>query len=94
MSYPGIPIVAPPADDGRARHQEARDAAFEAPKLVAGRPREQWSEAEHRDAWLWGLGPRWRAGLKPPPEPQYSIPPIPGSACDPGRSHMGSAAGL
>jgi hypothetical protein len=43
-------------------------------ELIAGKPRDQWTEQEGRDWLLWNLGPRFRRGLKPPPEPQWFIP--------------------
>jgi hypothetical protein len=43
-------------------------------QLIGGKPHSEWSEQECRDAALWALGPRFRQGLKPPPEPQWFIP--------------------
>ncbi|MDI3314494.1 MAG: hypothetical protein QJR12_09495 [Mycobacterium sp.] len=44
-------------------------------RITHGRPPEEWSDAEVRDALLWRLGPRFRAGLKPPPgSTSYYIP--------------------
>ena len=63
------------------------------PRLLSGKPPEHWLESERRDAWLWNLGPRFRAGLKPPPVAEYALPPIPGSASDIDNSHLGSMAG-
>lgn len=43
-------------------------------QLISGKPHSEWTYEEGRDAALWALGPRFRAGLKPPPEPQWFIP--------------------
>lgn len=48
------------------------------PVMIApGRPRETWSEQEKRDAAHWALGPRFRAGLKPPPQEPVWYQPSP-----------------
>lgn len=36
-------------------------------RLTTGRPPEEWTQQERRDAALWALGPLFRRGLKPPP---------------------------
>jgi hypothetical protein len=84
--YPGVP----PAQPAERREPRVRD--LDPPKLVSGKPHEHWTEAEQRDALLWKLGPRFRQGLKPPPTPEYYIPPVPGSESDVQRSHQGCAA--
>jgi hypothetical protein len=43
-------------------------------QLIGGKPHSEWSYAEQRDAALWAMGPRFRRGLKPPPEPVWFIP--------------------
>ncbi|MBO0883100.1 MAG: hypothetical protein J2P17_22750 [Mycobacterium sp.] len=44
-------------------------------RLVEGRPHEEWTRQEWRDAYSWQLGPRFRVGLKPPPgDASYYIP--------------------
>jgi hypothetical protein len=43
-------------------------------QLIGGKPHSEWTYEEGRDAALWALGPRFRAGLKPPPEPNWFIP--------------------
>jgi hypothetical protein len=43
-------------------------------QLIGGKPHSEWSYEEGRDAALWALGPRFRQGLKPPPEPRWYIP--------------------
>jgi hypothetical protein len=93
--YPGVrpePSAADRVAVQASRYREARD--LEAPRLVAGKPYDQWSEDERRSAWLWNLGQRFRTpGMKPPPVPEYAVPPIPGSESDTERSHQGSMAG-
>jgi len=105
-SYPGVqPDVIgaagrPPRkvefrpDDRVAASAPARQQPADGPRprLIAGKPYSEWSEKEVNDALMWRLGPRFRAGLRPPPEPQYYIPPVPGSASDPVNSHKGSMA--
>jgi hypothetical protein len=66
---------------------------LEPQRLVSGKPYDEWTPNEVIDAHLWRLGPRFRTGLTPPPEPHYSSPPIPGSASDTGSSWRGSMAG-
>ncbi|WP_375489066.1 hypothetical protein [uncultured Mycobacterium sp.] len=68
---------------------------LEPPKLIGGKRYQDWTEAERRDAWLWSLGPRFRTpGMKPPPEPNYYLPPIPGSASDIDHACQGSTVDL
>jgi hypothetical protein len=43
-------------------------------ELIGGKPHDQWTYEEGRDAALWQMGQRFRRGLKPPPEPQWHIP--------------------
>jgi hypothetical protein len=43
-------------------------------QLIGGKPHSEWSYAEQRDAALWAMGPRFRQGLKPPPEPVWFVP--------------------
>jgi hypothetical protein len=93
MAYPGTPPRTSPADAERvreSRYRESRDLA--APKLLSGKPYEDWTEREALDAVQWRLGPRFRQGLAPPPEPEWMIPPIPGSASDTKNSWRGSMA--
>lgn len=93
LSYPGTPIYPSAAEvERQRRYREGRD--IDPPRLVSGKPRENWTEAERRDAWLWNLGPRFRQGLTPPPEPEYYLPPIPGSESDIRGSWRGSMAGM
>jgi hypothetical protein len=87
MPYPGTP---PPQSAPAPRQPKRVD--LPAPKLASGKEYSEWTQAEADSALLWKLGPRWRAGLKPPPEPSYYVPPVPGSACDVQHSHEGTAA--
>jgi hypothetical protein len=83
--YPGVapqPAPEPPKPPKRK--------PLDPPKLVSGKPRDQWTPDEERDAAHYAM---FKTGRKGPSEAQYSIPAIPGSACDIEKGHMGSAAG-
>jgi hypothetical protein len=86
MGYPGTPPQPAPAP------RQPKRVDMPPPKLVSGKEYSDWTQKERDDALLYKLGGRFRAGLKPPPEPSYYIPPVPGSECDPQQSHMGTAA--
>ncbi|KMV23262.1 hypothetical protein BMW24_022975 [Mycobacterium heckeshornense] len=47
-------------------------------RITRGRPPEKWTDAEVRDALQWQLGPRFRAGLRPPPGSEGVYLPSPG----------------
>lgn len=76
ITYPGVPIhdAASPADAAQAQEAKYRAARhIPDPVLVAGKPLDQWTDQKQRDYLHWQLGPRFRAGLKPPPIPEYYV---------------------
>lgn len=54
-------------------------APLEAVQIVNGTPPEQWSREQIESAHLWALGPRFRAGLQPPPGSTEIFIPSPNS---------------
>jgi hypothetical protein len=73
ITYPGVPIHAAASAADVAAEQEGRYRQahrMPGPVLVSGKEYSDWSEQERRDAWMWQLGPRYQAGLKPLPTPE------------------------
>jgi hypothetical protein len=70
----GAPPPPPPSDRPTRTIELGGGLINMEAQLIGGKPRSEWTEQEGRDAALWAMGPRFRQGLKPPPEPQWFIP--------------------
>jgi hypothetical protein len=72
--HTGTPPPAPPVERETRTVELGGGLINMQAQLLSGKPHSEWSYEEGRDAALWAMGPRFRQGLKPPPEPVWFIP--------------------
>jgi|SRR5271169_2363729 len=72
--HTGTPPAAPPQERVTREIELGGGLVKMQAQLIGGKPHSEWTYEEGRDAMLWAMGPRFRQGLKPPPEPRWFIP--------------------
>jgi hypothetical protein len=70
----GTPPPPPPVDRPTREVSLGNGLVNMQAQLIGGKPYSEWTHQECLDAVTWALGPRFRQGLKPPPEPNWFIP--------------------